>query len=835
MDYLGRPEETGSGTTGVLGDTPVAGSGTTTSDVTVSYTVNDATWVTGIDYDGVSNRPYKIARTAFGAGDAISIDGVTKNLTFSGDAYLGSTAPRVLQSDVNGNISLGLMSNTHSTGTGVITGGVLSVNANPNLLDISDGTGVVTDPTTGVDTEVSWTGLTAQVHGGVGLLSYVSLSSLGVPIYSATVPTRAWTRDNIFLGVIAHPGGNPLTGINNEHCVSINPPNQIRDIMTVLGNINNSGNLLSGNANLTFLKSAGTMFSPGGNWGVDVKDPHVKTLDAIDTSGAGRFQYTMRDGTNSATTSTLTDIIPNKLDDGSPYPGISYSNANNFGVNYVYSFLSNNLRIGPPQDDFKTEEAAVESIGNGNRVVYPPLLNGMLIGYIITKGTCTDLTDPTTAHFLAAAKFGNSVSQVVGGTQNLQSVYDNSVAGSIVTDATRLAVKFKNDPGGNDANKVFEVHSLGGIDTMSVRGSGLIVTTGGLTATAGDITAQVGSINANNSMSTITGSMNSATTITAGTGITATTGNITATAGDLVGQTLIAEDWLPTSATNNVMIGAGAGTDLSGVNNVAIGAGTLSGIGTGNSNIGIGTNAGNKITNAAGNIAIGQNALLTNLTGGSNIAIGKFSLNDHTGGTCVAVGENSLNNTTGANNTGFGNGCGTINVLGTNNVFIGNASNSTTSSHVNQTALGASAVCDTSNQCTIGGSGITCIRSGSDEKCDLGQDLQTLKDIYLSGSIMYKGYQTTANSTYTVDVTDYHVRTTSTGLIDIELPTLAAVNNGRTFRFTKGAVGNPTTINGFGADLIGTSNTYTQANTLFNTVEILKMTDRWLVTSEINV
>jgi hypothetical protein len=87
MDYLGRPEETG--TTGELGETTVIGGVTTTTDATLSFTVDDATWITGIDYDGTSNRPYKIARTAFGAGDAISIDGATKNLTVGGDAYVG--------------------------------------------------------------------------------------------------------------------------------------------------------------------------------------------------------------------------------------------------------------------------------------------------------------------------------------------------------------------------------------------------------------------------------------------------------------------------------------------------------------------------------------------------------------------------------------------------------------------------------------------------------------------------------------------------------------------------------------------------------------------------
>jgi hypothetical protein len=247
--------------------------------------------------------------------------------------------------------------------------------------------------------------------------------------------------------------------------------------MTVIGNINNSGNILSGNANLTFQKSAGTIFSPGGNWDVDVKDPHVKALDVIDTSGVNPqdvFQYTMYDGTQSAPTSTLTDIIPNLLDDGSPYPGTTYAN-NRWGVNYVYSFLTNNLRIGPPQAEFLTEEAAIESINDGNRIVFAPFSNGMLIGYIITKGNCTDLTDTATSHFLSAGKFGSSVSQVVGGTQNLQSVYDNSAAATIVTDTTRLALKLQNN-GTTDAENVLEGRNKAGTLTFAVSGAGALAT-----------------------------------------------------------------------------------------------------------------------------------------------------------------------------------------------------------------------------------------------------------------------------------------------------------------------------------------------------------------------
>jgi hypothetical protein len=480
---------------------------------------------------------------------------------------------------------------------------------------------------------------------------------------------------------------------------------------------------------LTFQKSAGTMFSPGGNWDVDVKDPHVRALDVIDTSGVNPqdvFQYTMYDGTSSAPTSTLTDIIPNILDDGTPYPGTTYA-SNRWGVNYVYSFLSNNLRIGPPQAEFLTEEAAIESINDGSRIVFAPFSNGMLIGYIITKGTCTDLTDTATSHFLAAGKFGSSVSQVVGGTQNLQSVYDNSTAGQILTDTTRNALSVQIG-GGLDTDNALEVKNIAGTDTFAVTGAGNTHCNGQFDC-LGPLTffntlQGAGNIQSNGgNLVSVLGSVSAATTVTAGT--------------TLIGTSLQADSWLPTTST--VKIGSSAGQVISGGDNIAIGNDSLKGVGTGAGNIAIGTTACTNVTNGTGNIGIGQSALSAQTAGGSNIGIGRFSfLANVAASNGVAIGTNALDKCTASDNTGIGHQAGNTIVGGTSNTMIGSTSDGIAAG-VNQTAVGAGATCTASHQLRLGNTSVTEVVPGHATACDLGSTASQWQDLRLTGSILPDG------------------------------------------------------------------------------------------------
>jgi len=111
----------------------------------------------------------------------------------------------------------------NDVGTGILSGGTLSINADDTKFDITDGTGVICNPITGAKTNVSWSGLTAQSTAYSGLLTYVSINSSGVAVFSDNEPTNADTRDNILLGAVVHTNSTNSRGCNicNSVCAHI--------------------------------------------------------------------------------------------------------------------------------------------------------------------------------------------------------------------------------------------------------------------------------------------------------------------------------------------------------------------------------------------------------------------------------------------------------------------------------------------------------------------------------------------------------------------------------------------------------------------------------------
>jgi len=522
---------------------------------------------------------------------SVIIDG-SNNLSGINDITLSGTVDGV---DI---AAIGASSNPRITGTGVLTGGILSINADTTKFDISDGTGIVSDIDTGVVTPVSWTGRTAQSTTYSGILTFISIDSSGTVLYSTSKPTIAGTRDNIFLGVLVHTDSVNINAVNNEQMVLLSTQNQIRDLAEAIGFLNTSGNLVSNSGSaLTISKSAGTLFKFGSNYDNNNKDPHDRILAAIDTATSGTFQYRCQDGSSSAL--TLTDIIPNLLDDGTPYDtGTTYGNSK-YGVQRVYSFTSNALKIMPSQDEYKSLSEAISAINDGTFVVEPSIAaNGVLIGYIVVRGGTGDLSVASDAKFLEAGKFQNSVSNVTGGTQDLQSTYDNSVTPEILTATAQGAFTCRRGTAA-ETDDVLTVENNAGTVTFSVDGNGAV---------------------------------DSATTITAGTGLTVTTGvsslnDITCT--DITCN-LVNEMVLESAGTGNTFLGVSAGGtgfgSITGTQNTIIGETAANLITSGVRNTMIGVAAGQQLTTGTDCVFLGYNSGgSSNATNARTVCIGGTS------------------------------------------------------------------------------------------------------------------------------------------------------------------------------------------------------------------
>jgi hypothetical protein len=298
------------------------------------------------------------------------------------------------------------------SGTGVLTGGVLSIGTPNTTFSITDGTGVITDQT-GTKTSVSWSGKTNITPAALltNLLTWVAIDSGGNVVEQTTAFTATQARANIVLGVIVHTDLATVQTVNNEQLPYVQPINQLYDLAEAIGFINVSGNEFGPSgvtpASLKFSKTSGEMFKFGSNYDTSTTNPHVKTLAAADTATGGgypnQFQYRYSDGTSGPLTDT--DIDPDNLDNGAG--GLTALANNQWSVQRIYSFVSNNIKLQRGVESFATKAAAIEGLASEAYVTEPSIAaNGLLRGWLVVKKGATDLSDSAQAQFLPAPKFG---------------------------------------------------------------------------------------------------------------------------------------------------------------------------------------------------------------------------------------------------------------------------------------------------------------------------------------------------------------------------------------------------------------------------------------------
>jgi hypothetical protein len=443
---------TGDQTITLTGD--VTGSGTGSFAATIA---NDA--VTYAKMQDVSATDKLLGRSTAGAGNVEEI---------ACTAFGRSLIDDVTAS--NARATLGLSNYETINSTGVITGGVLSIGTPNTTFSISDGSGVVVDNTSGSPTitPVTWSGKTniAATYVATNLVSYVAINSSGTVIQSAAPFTNAEHRDYINLGSLVHVNLINLDAVNNFQEVAINPTNQLTDLSDSLGIFNIGGNVFSANgANMTINKSSGDLYSTGCNWGVDKKNPNVRTLASL--TGL-TFQYRFSTGTNGA---TGTSINPAIYDVGGVSTAVP---ANKFTIQRIYSFVSNNVKIQPGQAYYNSLAEAKAAIQTEAFVTEPSIAyNGLLRGFLIVRENATALNSATSAAFYEAGKFGSSTG--VGGqsVSTMQNTYDNSVTPEILTDATRGALSIRRGSAA-DTDNVIEVLNNASSITFSVTGNGVV-------------------------------------------------------------------------------------------------------------------------------------------------------------------------------------------------------------------------------------------------------------------------------------------------------------------------------------------------------------------------
>jgi hypothetical protein len=299
-------------------------------------------------------------------------------------------------------------------GTGVISGGVLSINVNPTLIDISAMVGYIVDynssaPITPTNPSLVKVSTPAQVGLALTgpptqLATWWLVDSAGTFIQQAFGPTNIQNRTHIVLGATPRVGGVIIVAQSIPTVLS-QIPNQLVDLMQGLGPFSTTGNILSANgANLTVNKTAGTLFIRAFSQISAYQNPNASTLPA-------QIPCTFR----RATATTVLAPLQTTIDVGNYDPAglgvvTPVGGGANTSTNFrIYGFgtagITDQIAVQYGQNTYSSLANAVAGIGSGNYIPNPAFAAGALLGWVTATRTAVDLSNVTQALFTPAARF----------------------------------------------------------------------------------------------------------------------------------------------------------------------------------------------------------------------------------------------------------------------------------------------------------------------------------------------------------------------------------------------------------------------------------------------
>lgn len=367
---------------------------------------------------------------------------------------------------------------TNMAGTGLVTGGVLSINADTTKFDISDGYGYILDHTTDRDnptyTKVTWTGLTAQV---VTNIATQQSTNIAIDVTGAVVQQFASfdendRRDYIILGGLSHVDNVNVDSVFPITYPAYGLPTTMSDIAKALGFVNLNGNVFSANgANLNMDRTAGKIFSYGANMHTDAEAPH--TIASV-SAAALSFLPVYQDGSGGTTFGAFTSTIdPDNYDDGDGV--LAAVSVNKWTIQRLYMYPNTSLAVvAYGQKEYNSFAEAKSGISEDS-VIDLPQVNGdaAFRGWLIVKESETALNSSNTL-FITAGKFGDiSQSGLTSATTTLQQAYDNSVTPEVITDAVNGALSLQRGSAA-DTDDVLEIKNGAGTKKAAITGEGSV-------------------------------------------------------------------------------------------------------------------------------------------------------------------------------------------------------------------------------------------------------------------------------------------------------------------------------------------------------------------------
>ena len=292
--------------------------------------------------------------------------------------------------------------------TGTMSGGGFTPNG--ASIDVQETVGYVVDYTTDsfrpVLARVDVPAQTVALDAGslARTVTWWLISATGTFVQQGPPPIEAQRRTHIVLGFSVLSGG-VVAFTKPVPVIMPQPANQVADLMDGLGTFITSGNLFTPNGvNLMLDTSGGTLFSRSFGFEFTPQTPHLAPTAA---QTPAQFRIATQTTTVFPPPGTLVDAA--NYDVGgvvTPVPG----GANASTLQRIFVFAQANapdqILIQYGQAVHASLSAAVSAAGMGGFVVNPQLgSTGALAAYLAVTKSAVNLSDPTQAVIIPAAKF----------------------------------------------------------------------------------------------------------------------------------------------------------------------------------------------------------------------------------------------------------------------------------------------------------------------------------------------------------------------------------------------------------------------------------------------